>query len=464
MGVGLLLARPLGIVAALVTLGGIAGCSGGTPAEGEVAAAPGFPVPAPLIEASWPVQMDEAALGPYQAQPGWIALVTRTDVRGAVEQLGPLGGMPAARAHAEAAMLYRQAARLTAIAARETYGESPRETDPPGAQHLVAMGWALEGDLERARAALGDGLTGLDGAAAAWHAPWAAWIAAGAPWPPDLSGLPTGLPAPSPGQWPEVPTGPHYSLAEQVDGAATLLDVADPGALVALALWHDAAAAAAAGSEAARLEVLRARYAFPAEPDANDAAPLPMDLLFGSDLLVPGDGPFLVDLLGAAGPGAVEAHASTSLLAALARDARREGRLVPELAQDAAGEVRTAALDAMVAKAGGNTLGHHRVFADVASVGVLRALALVAEVEGDHEGAGILLINAMERSSSEWTADPKALLFLSAWDADNRYPVRGTELLHNLIRRYPSLEGARFGLDALTLRESRARGSQIPGQ
>jgi hypothetical protein len=44
------------------------------------------------------------------------------------------------------------------------------------------------------------------------------------------------------------------------------------------------------------------------------------------------------------------------------------------------------------------------------------------------------------------------MLALAAWDASNRYPLRAQEILHGQIKRYPSLEIARYGHDVLGLR------------
>ena len=438
-------------------------CSGTseTPESTEVDATPSM-VNADLLALSWPMVMtDDALLGAYAGQPAWLALVNNGDIRRATEGMASAGGLSAARMHAEAAAMYKQAALLSATAAFETYGESPRETDALGARHLVVLGKALNGDADGARMLLDSRVQGLSDAAQPFHQAWTEWLGSGEPLPADFARELAGLPEVAVGQWPDLSTDPHYSLDEQVEGSE--LSVTDPTTLVALGMWHDAAADMAAPDAAAALDVFGARYRFPVEATPSALDDSPMELLFGSDLLTPADAPFLASLLGSEGSAAVDSYADRSLMASLARASRVDGAIAPEKAQDAASEVRAALMDGMVEAAGGNTLPHHRVFADIGAVGVLRALALVAEAEGDHETAGILLISAMDRSGAEYTADPEALLFLSTWDAHNRYPVRGTEILHNLIRRYPNLEAARFGLDALSLRVSRSRGSQNPG-
>ena len=449
-------------VVLLMGLAGLTACSGGSTESTTVEAAPSL-VPVALLAASWPVLLtDEALLESYAGQPGWIALVTRGEIDTAVRQLGPGGGLAAARAHAEAAAMFRQGALLSATAAAQTYGGSPRDTDALGVQHLVILGQVLNGDREGARTALASDVEAMGAEGQVFHDVWKTWVVSEDAFAPSFPTVIADLPDVEVGGWPSIETGPHYSLEERVEGGGQL-SVTDPSALVALALWHDAAARLAAGDDTDAVAVFGARYRFPIEAPPTDPAPLPLEFLFGSDLMVPADGPFLVALTGEEGSAAVDSWKTESLLAALASAARVDGQLSVDLAQDAAAEVRSATLAAMVEASGGNTLGHHRVFADIVSVGVLRAMALVAEAEGNHESAGILLIGAMERSSAAHSADPKALLFMSTWDAHNRYPVRGTEILHNLIRRYPNLEAARFGLEALTLCESRSRGSQNPG-
>ncbi len=452
------------MAASLVGGAALFACSGEPPDTIALEAPSESMVNPELLAQSWPmVTADDAVLATYSGQQGWLSLVTSGKIHDAVEQLGTNGGLAAARAHAEAAAMYKQAAMLSATSAQATYEGSPRDTDARGAVHLNMIGHALNGDVVGARALAEAGVEDLSPEAQAFHDVWKTALMADPASAPSAEALSAvvNLPPVAIGQWPELAAGAHYSLAEQAEGSE--LSVTDPSALMALALWHDAAADMAAPESADALDVFGARYRFLYEPVPTADADLPMELVFGADMLTPADGPFLAALTGEFGIAAVDAWKERSLLAALADASRVDGALSVDAAQDAASQARADVLAGMSEAAGGNTLGHHRVFADIVMVGVLRAMALVAEEEGNHEAAGILLISAMERSSAEYTADPEALLFLSVWDARNRYPVRGTEILHNLIRRYPNLEAARFGLDALTLRESRARGSQNPG-
>jgi hypothetical protein len=221
-------------------------------------------------------------------------------------------------------------------------------------------------------------------------------------------------------------------------------------------------AAAAAGADAAKLATYRAGYRMPIEPDVAPAGDLPIELLFGSDHLSPGDAAFLADLHGSQGTAAIDAHAATSVLAQIAVMSRKDGKVDAETAIDVISRLRDDLVARCSAKTGGVVMGHQRIFADIAYVGALRALALVAEVEGDHEASGKLRINAFEHSDKA-TADPVGLLAFAAWDAGNRYPLRALDILHAQARRYPTLEIARYGLDVLGLRVSNERTGETPG-
>lgn len=453
------------MVGAWLALSLVLGC--GSPVETHLddpavqapTAAP--PVPVERLDATWPVRMaTEADFGPYAAKEGWVTLVMKRDYRRAAELLGAAGGLPAARAHAELAAVMRQAALLSARSLVEAYGETPEPTDPVGKAHLLTVSYAILGDLEAARrhsAAL-DGVA--DDPTLRWHAPWKAWLAGEATWPPDLTGLPLELPQPAPGRLPSIPPPPHYHLPEQ--GVDTVRDMADPGALLALALWHDQAAWAAAGDAWPLVRAYRAGYQLPVETVPRPPGELPMDLLFGSDLLVPGDAAFLADLTGERGLAAVETHADTSLLAALAAASRVDGKLDGDRLGEHLGWLRDTLVERAAARTGGQVQAHHRQFADIAWVGSLRLMALVADAEGQRELGGRLRLQALERSDKA-TACPVGMLALGAWDAGNRYPTRALEILHAQARTYPALEAARYGLDVMALRVSRERTGETPG-
>ncbi|NCG20970.1 MAG: hypothetical protein GWP91_18325 [Rhodobacterales bacterium] len=455
--------KPLVGLAAVVLLG-LTACGGETapaaPSAAEVAAASALHAPAERVAEAWPVLMaTEEDFAPYAGKQGWISLVMKRDYRLSVEQLGPNGGADAARAHAEMAAVYRQAALLSAYALIETYGKTPVPTDPVGAAHLLSVSYAITGDLENARAQSAK-LEGISDPTNPWHAPWSEWLGGDAIWPLALTELPLELSAAASGGWPEVGDLPHYRLPEQNGGSVR--DMGDPGALVALALWHDQAAQIAAPEFAEVTKSYRIGYRMPVEPSLSVTAPLTMPYLFGSDYLVPGDAAFIADVTGEMGISAIEKHVDTSLLAWAAQASRVAGKMDAERAVDVLAALREDLLIRSAEVSGGEPLLHHRQFSDMAHVGAFRNLALVAEIEGDREVSGLLRINAMERSQKA-TACPVGLLALGAWDASNRYPSRAQDILHSHARRLPSLETARYGLDVMALRVSRERPGETPG-
>jgi hypothetical protein len=448
------------------------GCGGGTAAvSGQAAldreAAEGA-IPADLVSQTWVMKAtDQAVLTSFSANPGWNRLVGKRDYKSAAMQLGAVGGLTGARIHVDTADMYRQAALLAANSLIQTYGNTPYDTDPVGTAHLLTVAYAINGDLDKARAASAkldtpEGAAAIDDTVRAWHAPWKAWLASGAAWPPDLKGLPMNLPEHAAGEWPEPPEVPHYSLVEQVavtEGSPPKIDVSDPGALVALALWHDAVATQLAGDQAPVVALYAARYRLPVESVPSGDADIPIELLFGSELLTPGDAAYMAAAFGKRDRAP---HRAGSLIASLEELARVDGKIDAERANDLAAAVRKRLIDDQKAIEG-TTTGTHRTFADIALVGVLRNLAFLAELDGNRDTSGVLRINAMEKSTETWTACPIASLSLSAWDASNRYPLRPTEKLHHLIARYPSLETARFSLGALALRVSRETPGGTPG-
>jgi len=449
----------MGAAPALTSLA--VGCRSG---DVQTDAKAGMDLPAELMGQMWPIVLaTPEAQGKFVGSSGgWVPLVMNRDLRAAVQQLGASGGLAAARAHAEASAMYREASLMTAYSYIETYGKTPADTDALGTAHLLSVSYALVGDLANARAQ-SKRLEGSSDPTLPWHRPWAQWLASPSPvWPPDLSTLPVPLPARTAGEWPEIEGMPHYTLPE---GGGSALQLADPGALVALALWHAEVARTAAGDKSSAIDTFGARHLWKLEARPS-GADLPMELLFGSDFLVPADGAFLAEVTGGAGAAAVDASVASfrarSVVAAMADRARVSGRIDPERAVDLAAELRKVVSGEMKKLNGGNDEASHRRFASIAEVCALRGLALVAEAEGNREVSGILRINAMEKSDGP-TACPSGLLSLAAWDASNRYPARGSDILHQLIRRYPSLEAARYGLDVLALRVSRERPQLPPG-
>jgi hypothetical protein len=447
------------LVFALVSL---LGCGTATETASEAPSA----LPSELLAKSWEVQFagDREQEALLAKSAGWKSLVLDRDYRAATIEFKAVGGLTAARGHAEAAALYRQAALLMGNAFLQTYGtETVNETtqrgdasDPASVAHLLAIGQALNGHLDKAAAEAAK--LPADDPTAAYHAPWKAWFASGAPpvWPPDFAGLPQSLPAVAVGEWPEVAGLPHFTMVERSETKSTV-PMGDPGELVALAMWHEEAARLAAGADAKAVVTYGARYRFASEPPVADTANLPVELLFGSDYLVAEDGPFMAEVT-AKGASAVDAWKDRSAIAALAVAARgADGGVDAEKAVDLAAEVRKEVLrlSREATKAEENT-SSQRMFSDMAEVGVLRNLALVAEIEGHHDTSGRLRINARDKTDNH-TGCPVALLSLGAWDAGNQYPQRAADFVHDFSRRYPSLETAQYGIDVLSVRMSRQK-------
>ena len=440
-------------------LGWAFGCGSGADVQTAPVVAP---LPPERLQAMWPVIFArEADLGPVSSE-GWTQLVNRHDLAASVRAFGPDGGAGLVRAHAEAAALFRQAALLQANSVLQTYAVTPEPTDPVGVAHLVSVAYAVTGDLAKAREWSGKLDAVPTDPTVPWHTPWKAWLASAETpvWPPDLQALPEAMPPPTPGVWPELGALPHYQLPEQA-GSTFSREMGDPGALVRLALWHEAAARTVAAADGAALSSWLAPYRLPVE--AKDApAPTPAAWLFGGEYLVPEDAAFLADLR-ANGAAAVEAWRARSALAELAARSRgASGRIDPLAAADHLAALRDGLAAEQTAKNGGAAAVFHRVFVEIAAVGATRHLALVAEAEGDREVAGRLRIAAMERSQKE-SANPAGLMALAAWDAGNRYPMRAQDILHSHLSRFPALEVARYGLDVLALRVSRERPGESAG-
>jgi hypothetical protein len=440
-------------------------CVGGGGTTTKVGAE--LPVPDTLIQASWPMQVVDATKREPFESDGFVQLIKNRDYRRAIQSSQGQQGLMTARFHADAAALYRQAALATANAYVQ-YFDPPlgQAYDPEGKEHVLLVGKILRGDLEGARA-VAPAVRALpsEHPATVWAAPWLKWLDEGAVWPPDLSGLPDALPEVVVGQWPEVERRPSYALKErQEEGSETEREIAidDPALLVRLALWHDQAAVQAAPEHADALATYGARYRWAIEPHIARPVDLPLELLVGSDYLTPSDAAFMAAVHGSDGLGVIDTFQSRSLTAAAVVTARAGSASMDGVkAVDFVSALRLHLRDAQSAAAG-QTEGHHPVFADVVAAGLYRNLAYVAELEGNREVSGTLRIAArdIERDAA---AAPEGLMALTAWDADNQYTIRGSEIIHQLVRRAPSLEVVRTAFDLIGIRVSRSRGGGTPG-
>ena len=435
---------------------GMVGCTGDNTPEASPQLDAALHADKGLLAASWMMKTASPdGLAPFSKE-GWFALVTRQDIPETVRLLGPEGGLVGARAHAEAAAMYRQAAVTSAQAIMQTYHETPQEGDPPGMAHLVAVSAAILGNSDANTAARAALASTPDSAVASWHTVWD-----GSSWPPPDQGLPLEFPEKSGGTWPGVGDLPHFELVEATEEGRKVA-MADPTALVAQALWHDTVATSLAGEQAALLDTWDLRYLMPAEAPTAPSGAMPLELIFGSELLHENDGDFLAAVR-QDGLVVVPDWQGKSLMADLTARSLVDGKVDTEKARDVAQALRADLLEQMEATAG-SPQDYHRNFADLARVGALRNLAWVARASGDSYSEGVLRLSALDFSSTPATSAPSWLLSMCAYDAANRYPLRATEILHNLISRVPDLASARYGLDVLALRVSReSGGGRLPG-
>ncbi|MEC8423605.1 MAG: hypothetical protein VX000_07495, partial [Myxococcota bacterium] len=265
---------------------------------------------------------------------------------------------------------------------------------------------------------------------------------------------------PAPGKRPTPAALPHHRYPEQGE-EGRMVAVTNPAALMALAAWHEAAARAAAPEgDSVYIDATLAPWRLPGESrrqlEAIEHAP---EWLFAGFALASGDLAFLAEA-SADGVAAVGAHAGTSPLAAALQPAVGADAIDPDAVLDLAAAVGRQVETAMAA-GGGGAKDFHRPFAEIARVAVLRAGMLVADGAGQYRDAGILRINALERSNGP-AGDPVFLLSVAAWDAGNRNPLRAQELIHSLAKSHPALEAARTPLDALHIRLSRNTASGGP--
>ncbi len=420
-------------------------------------------IPGSLISDTWPVQMaDDAVRAPFESHPGWAALVMQRDypaALGAFSGDAPLG-LGQARVHAELAAAYRQAIRVGALATIKVYGENRRDEDPASVDCLLAVSYTLVGieDPEPGRLESCKS-TGVEGVAAHGQA----WSAVDS-WPPldALAVTPGVLGDPVPGSLPDAGALPHWKDVDLVEGLD--IELASPAGLLGLAQYHEGAAYAAAADELAALPALIEPWRLPGETASADASEFgaPLELLFGSAMLVPADLSFMVDVTRGSGAAAVETWKDRSAHAAIIApcvDAAAGSVEVPcviENAGRAFDQLRTA----MEIRSGGEQ-GYHRPFAELGRVGAVRTGEAVAQALGDEEAMGLLRLNALDLSIGT-SAEPHYLLSIAAWDAGNRNSSRASDALHAQVGHIPGVEVARFPLDALHVRLSRESAPGVP--
>jgi hypothetical protein len=416
--------------------------------------------PEVLVARSWPVQMsNDAARRPFEEHAGWGAVFKR-DLPAALKAFDadPGEGRGLARMHADLSAVYGQAAWMGANATKHTYGTDRQDTDPVEADYLYGVAMALIADCSNASSALSK-VSPTDVSHAPFHGYWQTWAAAeGCPADLDseaLAALPGVRISLEAGTDPELPPLPHHSFLERSDTDRTV-EAGELTHLVALSIAHrQAALDAAPETERHLVDVRLSPWRLPVLGTSEPAVPLEsVDnswlflefALIGSDL-------YFLDAAKQDGLAAVEAWKDRSILAsALAPAVTSEG-LDIEAVIDRAADFRVQLKDAMH-KVSGTPMPFQSGFAQIGEVAVLRAGMLVADSNGQYRDAGILRINAFERSDGPGR-DPLFLISTAAWDAGNRSPLRAQEIVQGLVSRYPSIKAARYPLDALHIRLGR---------
>ncbi len=443
------------------------GCVGGdSPSDAPAAVAGGPVVPADLLAQSWMVRLsDDTLRAPFEGNAAWGALFQR-DLPAALSAFAadPTQGRGLARVHYELAALHEQAALLAANSTLQVYGEDRQDVDPAAVAYLLAAARGLTGDCAGAGAALAELPSGpaVPPALAPGLAFWKAQVAAGCPATLDLAAaaaLPGAPGAVIAGQLPDAGTLPHYRLVEQSEEQREVA-AGDPTTLALLAEWHrQAAHQVAPEADGPTLDQRGALWEIRDEAPALDVLPTDDALLFADFLLLPADAAFLADARSRGVP-AVADWAGQSALAAALVPAIQDGVLVPEIVLDQAAALGKQLLAAMSAVNGGSQ-GFHEPFAELARVGLLRAGMVVADGSDQYRDAGILRINALERSSGP-AGDPVFIASVAAWDAGNRNPLRAQEIIHKLVGRYTAVGVARYPLDAMHIRLSRNAAPATP--
>lgn len=427
----------------------------GADKEAEKAAPKGQAVDPALLEKAWQIRLsDAAARAPFEANAGWGSVFQRAYEQ-ALPAFGadPGDGKALARMHVEYAALYRQATRLAANATVQVYGADRPPEDPVEVDYLVGVSKALLGDAAGAKAALGALPAGT--AVAAQSAAWISWLNAGAAWPPDaaLTGFPGAPGELALGSAPDLGALPHYRFVERSEEKREV-GASDPTSLYLLSRWHEAAARKADPADDAVITQLMALWRLPGEPTpAADLLPVSDAWLFLSPIMSAEDAAFLAAASAGKGVEAVEAWKDRSPLAAAVAPAIEGGKVNPDRMLDQSAWLGQQVEAAMVARAGKEE-PFQRPFADLARVGALRAAMVVADAQGEVRDAGILRINALDRSV-ESAADPVFFMSVAAWDTGNRNALRAQELIHGLLSRFPAAEAARAPLDALHIRLGR---------
>lgn len=436
----------------LVLLLGLTACTGGpepeTPTQDPGPAAVSLPQAA--VDATWMAQVAApGAQDALMAEGPWRDVFDRR--YGAA--IPAASGELQARLHAEAAVIYRQAALLQAQSIVQTFSpEQRRDSDPVQADYYFAVAQLVLGEQAQ--------VLPLDAGPAELQAASKAWAEREGEL--SLATVPAAysLPAPAPGQVPEMPAGAVVELAEQVGDSK--MSLADPTATLQLAAWHEAAARAASEQGEGIADALIGPWRLPFEAQAAaETQSLPLQVLFLGTLPSAADLALVTSLRaeGADVSAVLTQFSDTSLAAAAIAPCLTQGTLDTQCVVDAAAGTPAPLLQAM--SAGAEASVDHRMYAKASRAAVLRVGADAALALGDTRGAALLRINALDHSGDA-AADPAFLISQAAWDAGTRNALRAQELLHTQTEVLPGMASVRVSLDVLHLRVSRDAGPAMP--
>lgn len=431
---------------------GLSACTGGPEPEAPVQT-PGpvaVALPQGALDSTWMLQIAaEGAQDTLMSKGPWKAIFDRDYTQAIPAAEGDLQ----ARLHAEAAVIYRQAALLQAQSISESFSPAQgRDSDPVQVSYYYELSQVILGQGGTI-AALGQGPESLVAASKAW---------AEREGELSMATLPAvyTLPEVTPGQVPEMPESAVVELQELVGESKMAL--ADPTATLELAAWHEAAARAASENGDVIADALIAPWRLPFESHAAvEPAELPLEVLFLGTVASAADMAFLasVGAEGADVPEVVSRFSERSMVAAALAPCLIQGVMDPQCVIDAAAGVPAPLLQAMSAV--GPASVDHRMYVKGARATVLRGGARVALALGDTRGDALLRINALDHSGDA-AADPAFLLSQAAWDAGTRNALRAQELLHTQAQVLPGMASVRVSLDVLHLRVSRDAGPAMP--
>jgi hypothetical protein len=430
----------------------LSACTGGP--ESEAPEPPSGPaavaLPQAALDGSWMLQIAAPGAQVQVMSKGpWKDIFDRQYAKAIPVASGDLQ----ARLHAEASVIYRQAALLQAQSIAQSFSpEQLRDSDPDQVAYYYALSQLILGHTVTV-SALGDGPDSLKAASKAWSE--LEGELSFASMPPIYT-----LPAVVSGQVPELPQDAVVELREQIGESKMAL--ADPTATLQLAAWHEAAARAASDNGNVIADALIAPWRLPFEPkSAVEPADLPLEVLFLGTVGSAVDMAFLasVGADGADVSAVVLSFSERSMVAAAIGPCLSAGALDPQCVIDAAAGVPAPLLQAM--SAGGSASVDHRMYAKGARATVLRGGSRVAMALGDTRGAALLRINALDHSGDA-AADPAFLVSQAAWDAGTRNALRAQELLHTQAEVLPGMASVRVSLDVLHLRVSRDAGPAMP--